>query len=108
MNESNEDISKAFKVILERLKEANKEQNNEPLPNNCCNCKYRHGEEYYDQQWGRFYCGHNWCDKDKSLMDTGVGNFLRGKGHEFISNCPYYEEGDGEYNEIKNKSKYPH
>lgn len=50
----NEDIGKALKIILERLKEANKEEDNNPLPNNCCNCKYRHGEEYYDQQWGDF------------------------------------------------------
>lgn len=103
-----EDIGKAFKIILERLRETNKEQNNEPLPNNCCNCKYRHGEEYYDQQWGRFFCGHNWCDKDRSLMDTGVYNLKHGVGHEFISNCAYYEEGKGQYDEMKDKRKYPH
>jgi hypothetical protein len=104
----NDDIGKAFKTILERLREANKEQNNEPLPINCCNCKYRHGEEYYDQQWGRFFCGHNWCDKDKKLMDTGTYNSLHGEGHDFINNCQYYEEGNGQYDEIKDKRKYPH
>lgn len=104
----NEDVGKSLKVIAKRLKKINIESDNTPLPNNCCNCRFRHGEEYYDQQWGRFFCGHNWCDKDKSLMDTGSGNFLHGAGHDFISNCKFYEEGTMTYDEIKDKSKYPH
>lgn len=52
---SSEEIEKALKIISERLSKINKEQNDILLPNNCCNCKYRHGEEYYDQQWGRFF-----------------------------------------------------
>lgn len=41
-------------------------------------------------------------------MDTGTYNSKHGVGHDFISNCPYYEEGEGQYDEIKDKSKYPH
>lgn len=43
-------------------------------------------------------------------MDTGTYNSLRGKGHEFISDCPYYEEGEGIYDKIpaKEREKLPH
>lgn len=57
---------------------------------------------------GKIFCGHNWCDKDKTLMDTGVYNSLHGKGHEFISNCEFYEEGKGIFDEISDKENYPH
>lgn len=106
----NINIGCALKTILERLKESNKELDNTQLPNNCCNCKFRHGKEYYDQQWGRFFCGRNWCGKDRNLMDTGAYNFERGVGHEFISNCEFYEEGEGRYDKIpeKEKESLPH
>lgn len=110
---SSEEIGNAFKILAQRLREESERQSNfppEPLLNNCCNCRFRHEEEYYDQQWGRFFIGHNWCDKDRSLMDTGTYNSLRGKGHEFISDCPYYEEGEGIYDKIpaKEREKLPH
>ncbi len=108
---SNADVGRALKIILQRLKEVN-ERDAYTLPktvlNHCGNCKFIHRVEYYDQQWGRFFIGHNWCDLDKNLMDTGEYNLKRGKGHEFVNNCPYFEAGQGKYDEITNKEKYPH
>lgn len=78
--------------LVKGLSEIEKRIDSKPIPN-CCTCKYRHGETYYDQERGMYFYGRNWCTKDKSLMDTGVYNSLKGKGHEFINNCQFYENG---------------
>lgn len=42
---SSEEIGKAFRTILNRLKEVNSETDNNELPHTCNNCKYCHGVE---------------------------------------------------------------
>lgn len=80
----------------------------EPIAHICSNCKYCHGVEGYDQQWGMFYRCHCWCDKDRNRMDTWDKTK---EGHWMSSNpCELFEEGKGQYDEIpaKEKERYPH
>ena len=97
---SSEEIGKALRTISKRLKEADFGTENNELPHTCNNCKYCHGVEGYDQQWGMTYCVHSWCDKDKTLMDSWGNN----KNH-YIEPCRHFEQGDGIYEEMSRKEK---
>lgn len=52
-----EEVGKAFRLVLERLRKIDKEENNNKEPKHICtNCKYRNMKKGNDQQWGRFFC----------------------------------------------------
>lgn len=107
---SGEDIGKALKLLSDRLRESIEYEKTRPSPaivrHTCNNCKYRHGVEMYDQQWGRFICGHSWCDRDKSLMDSyDFDETCRGNLTHYMDECEYFEEGNGIYEEIPEEEK---
>ena len=95
-------VGRAIKTVLERLKNFEKESESEPLPHTCMHCKYRHMEEGYDQEWGRFFIVRNYCDKDKNLMNTFYSS---GNGEHFTKPCDYFKQGKGTYEKCEmNKS----
>lgn len=101
--EYSERIAQAFKTILNRLQETNSERiSKEDLPHICSNCKFQHGVEGYDQQWGRTYCIHSWCDKDRNLMDSWNDKSLN--SHYSIP-CEYFEYGEGKYDRMSEKER---
>lgn len=98
-----EEVGKAFKVILERLREIDKDECKNKDPKHICtNCKYRNMEEGYDQQWGRFFVVKNWCGKDRKLMDVF---YSRGNDKHFSEPCKYFESGEGIYHKMSEKEK---
>jgi hypothetical protein len=68
----------------------------------CSNCRYCHGEEGYDQQWGRFLRIHAWCDIDRNRMDSWVKN---NQNDYWFDECDLFEFGQGQYDEIPEKIK---
>lgn len=108
---SGENIGKALKMLSDRLRESIEYDKAHPSPavmsRTCNNCKYHHGVEMYDQQWGRFICGHSWCDKDKSLMDSWDFDYETCHGNltHYLKECDYFEEGTGVYEEIPEEEK---
>ncbi len=102
MNRS-EKVGKALKLVLERLREIDKEENDNKEPKHICtNCKYRNMEEGYDQQGGMFFVVRNWCGKDRKLMNTF---FTHGNDKYFSEPCKYFESGDGVYHKMSEKEK---
>lgn len=97
------DVGKAFKLILERLREKDKERHDKELKHICTNCKYRNMQEGYDQQWGLFFVAKNWCGKDRELMDT---SYSSGNGKHFTERCEYFELGEGTYHKMGEKEKH--
>lgn len=98
MNET-EKVGNAFKIILKRLQEDNNikiEEKN--LPHTCNNCKYCHGIEGYNQEWGTTYCVQSWCDKDINLMDS-----IKKNNDHYIIPCDYFEAGKGKYDKINER-----
>lgn len=97
------EVEKAFKVIMKRISELNKEEYDDKEPKHICtNCKYRNMKEGYDQEWGRFLIVKNWCGKDRKLMDA---SFYHGNGKHFSEPCEYFELGKGVYHKISEKEK---
>lgn len=94
-----QDVGEALKTILNRINNIKDNQDIE-ITHTCFNCKYRHGQEGYNQQWGMFYCIHNWCDKDRKLMDSWENNCKH-----FGESCDFFEEGCGTYNKLTDKEK---
>ena len=94
---SSEDVGKAFKTLLERLRN---KQNDKPkeYPHTCHNCKFCIGQEGYDQQWGMTYCIHSWCEK--GLMDS----WEKGINH-YTTPCSEFEEGNGKYIKMTDREK---
>ena len=98
-----EEVGKAPRLVLERLRKIDKEENNNKEPKHICtNCKYRNMEEGYDQQWGRFFVVKNWCGKNRKLMDTF---YSRCNGKHFSEPCEYFEFGEGIYHKMSKKEK---
>lgn len=98
-----EDVGKAFKLILERLREKDKEKHGNEEPKHICtNCKYRNMEEGYDYQWGNFFVVKNWCGKDRKLMDIF---YSHGNDKHFSKPCKYFESGKGVYHKMSKKEK---
>ena len=98
------EAGKALKTITERLRKINLEQKPQAkeLPHTCNNCKYCHGKEGYDQQWGMTYCVHSWCDKDRNLMDS-----WRDKGIDshYMTPCEHFEYGEGKYDRMTERER---
>ena len=95
-------VGNAFKEIIKRLSNETQHTDNtrKTITHTCNNCKYCHGQEGYDYQWGMIRCVHSWCDKDKTLMDSWGNN----KNH-YIESCSYFEQGEGIYEEMSQKEK---
>ena len=68
----------------------------------CSNCRYCHGEEGYDQQWGRFLRVHAWCDIDRNRMDSWVKN---NQNNYWFDECDLFEFGQGQYDKIPEEIK---
>lgn len=99
-----EEVGKALKLVIERLRKIDKRENDNKEPKHICtNCKYRNMEEGYDQQWGRFFVVKNWCGKNRKLMDTF---FTSGNGEHFSKPCKYFKAGEGTYHKISEKEKH--
>ncbi len=98
---SSKEAGKALKTISQRLKEFDF-KSIEEIPNShtCGNCKYRVGEEGYDQQWGMTYCVHNWCEK--GLMDSWD---KKKPDYWIVEGCSEYEEGEGKYIRMPDKER---
>ena len=90
------DKGTALKIISKRLTQFNDSLETIEISKCCQNCKYAHGVEGYDQQWGMYYCFQSWCDKDKSLMDTEKGN-----NKHYLTECPQFVQGKGQYDRMK-------
>ena len=96
---STEEMSKALKVLLDRIKKHSLDKEKMEKSHTCNNCKYCHGVEGYDQQWGMTYCVHSWCDKDKNLMDSWKdGNITTS---HYLVPCDFFEHGEGQYDKYK-------
>ena len=100
---SGEEVGKALRTILNRLKETNFETDNNELPHTCNNCKYCHGVEGYDQQWGMTYCVHSWCDKDRNLMDSWKDR--NNLNSHYLVPCEHFEYGNGKYDKMSEKER---
>ena len=94
---SSEDVGKALRTILDRINSTQHEIQKE-RPHTCNNCKFRIGQEGYDQQWGRMYCIHSWCEK--GLMDS----WEKGISH-YTTPCSEFEEGNGKYIKMTDREK---
>lgn len=55
----------------------------------CVNCKYRHVDKIYDSYDNEICTIYGWCDKDRDLMDTTVGN-----NKHYMYECEEFEEND--------------
>lgn len=103
INKSKE-VGKALRLVLERLRKIDKEENNnKELKHICTNCKYRNMKEGYDQQWGRFFIVKNWCGKDRKLMDSF---FSHGNDKHFSEPCECFVAGDGVYHRMSKREKH--
>lgn len=98
-----EEVGKTLRLVLERLRKIDKEENNnKELKHICTNCKYRNMKEGYDQQWGRFFIVKNWCGKDRKLMDSF---FTHGNDKHFSEPCECFVAGDGVYHRMSKREK---
>lgn len=57
----------------------------------CFNCKYRHVDKIYDPYSESEVVVYAWCDKDRDLMDTTVGN-----NKFYLQECEMFEENTEE------------
>lgn len=98
-----EDVEKALRLVLERLRKNDKEDNDYKEPKHICtNCKYRNMKEGYDQQWGRFFIVENWCGKDRKLMNSFLSH---GNSKHFSEPCNHFVTGDGVYHKMSKRKK---
>lgn len=95
-----EEVGKAFRVIYERMKNQDDPFTTPNVIKTCYWCKYNHGVEGYDQEWGRFLCIRHYCDRNKNLMDT-----YRSKDKYDNFECQYFEYGEGQYDKMSEKEK---
>ena len=84
-----EAVGKAFRVVLDKLNEANLSTNSHECYG-CLACRHYQRREVYDEQWGMIRLGQFKCkvqpDRDMMLVENTY----------YDAQCPCFERGENE------------